>query len=130
MNIARSGRTSSLALPASVIVPLLEDMKAGKMAPPPEMKAAQKERREAIERVATLERRSSQLYNAWKESKKETAAARKALEDAKEESEGLQQAVIKAKQAEKNALTRAEAAAKKLKDARAALEKLEEELQQ
>jgi serine protease Do len=34
INIARSGRTETLALPAEVVKPLLDDLKSGKLAPP------------------------------------------------------------------------------------------------
>jgi serine protease Do len=33
LNIAREGRTATYALPADVIVPLIEPMKSGKLAP-------------------------------------------------------------------------------------------------
>ena len=35
INIARAGRTESYAVPSEVILPLLKDLKSGKLAPPP-----------------------------------------------------------------------------------------------
>ncbi len=34
LNIARAGRIETLALPATILLPLLDDLKSGKLAPP------------------------------------------------------------------------------------------------
>jgi len=98
INIARAGRTESYAVPSEAIVPLLADLKSGKLMPKVETVSAEK---------------LGELKSALQKAEAEKTAAEKKLADVKAE---IQKAEVEKTAAEK-----------KLADARAALQKAEAE---
>ena len=74
LNIARAGRVESYAIPTSVLVPLVADMKAGKYPPPVDPQLAEK--------LEAARQRTAQRQTEFDKADKERAATAGALEEA------------------------------------------------
>jgi len=113
VNIARAGRVASYALPAKLVVAVVDDLKSGKL--------AVKEPSEKVERITELKREIQNMTSQVNEMAAEKAAAQKRLKQAEE--------VLKAAQASHEQAQQAAAAAREaVQQAEARLEKLQSEL--
>jgi serine protease Do len=96
INIAHSDRVSSFALPTSVILPLLEDLKSGKLRPGPSEAEAQLELQTRAEelrkRLDDWTQKVSQLQVTLKEREEAEAVALKAAQEMEADAEVQRQA--------------------------------------
>lgn len=114
INIARAGRVNSYALPASLVVAVIEDLKSGDF--------AVEEPSPTVTRIAELEREIQQMTATVNEKAAQKADAQRRLK----QSEEVLQAALDSQAAAKEA---ADQAAKAVKDAEGRLEELQAELE-
>ncbi len=119
INIARSSRVASYALPAAVITPLLDDLKSGKLAP----QLAVSERLEELNKsLAQVEERKAQLAKSIADLEQRLAAATEAEAKAKDNADNAPDEF-------KTAIAERSAAEKALEQAKADLARVSLELQ-
>lgn len=112
VNIARAGRVASYALPARVVLAVVEDLKAGKFAPPAEPTL--------VEKIAELDKRLAAMTEAVNKRAEEKLQAEAAMQKAEE--------AVKAAQAALDAVRGQHQGAKEaVDDLQSELEKLQAE---
>jgi serine protease Do len=89
VNIARAGRVASYALPARVVLAVVDDLKAGKFAPPPEPTK--------VEKIAELDKRLAEMTETVNKRVEERLQAEAAMQKAEESLKAAQAAVDAAK---------------------------------
>ncbi len=119
INIARAGRVASYALPASVVLAVLDDLKSGKLAP--------KEPSPDIERITELDREIQQMTKALNDQNARRADAAKTLSEAEKSIADLEKSLEAARAAHKVAQQKADAAQAAIDEMKAKLDKLQAE---
>jgi serine protease Do len=89
VNIARAGRVASYALPARVVLAVIDDLKAGKFAPPAEPTL--------VEKIAELDKRLAELTQTVNQRVEERLQAEAAMQKAEESLKAAQAAFDAAK---------------------------------
>jgi len=117
INIARAGRVNSYALPTSVVLAVLEDLKSGQLAP--------KEPSPDIERLAELDRNIQMTTKALNEQNARRADAAKTLGEAEKSVADLEQSLQAARAARDVAKQKADAAQTAIDELKSKLDKLQ-----
>jgi serine protease Do len=125
INIARAGRTETYAIPTEAVLPLLNDLKSGKLAPPPPRPSAAVLR--ATEKAVAARAALKKAQAEQEGTDKKVNEARAALRKAEGEKNPSKTKINEAKTALQKAETDQKAVMKKVREAQTLMEKAEAE---